>query len=316
MIVKRLAAAVAAVGLAACAGEPQAPSSELPSFASAASSVSPILDSINGDLAARGLDVRVSHAEFVLAASGRHDAAGQILFANNRAKRLDTRWVPGDARRLADGNRLTYLNFTPFMAANAGGGASVAGTAAVNASFDTWDAQVCSVLDLVERPWDGATNPSALLNVGLPQDIFAADITTMGFLPGALFDAVLGPGASSNVLGVTFTFIFINVGTGEPTDVDGDGRDDTALKEVWYNNAFAWGTSGAPGPIDIETVALHENGHALELGHFGKIFGTLSNLKLHVSPRAVMNAAILGTLRQPLGSDNAAYCGNFDSWPG
>jgi hypothetical protein len=28
-----------------------------------------------------------------------------------------------------------------------------------------------------------------------------------------------------------------------------------------------------------------------------------------------MNAAILGTLRQPLGTDNSAYCGNWAQWP-
>ena len=44
---------------------------------------------------------------------------------------------------------------------------------------------------------------------------------------------------------------------------------------------------------DIETVALHEAGHGLSQGHFGKAFRTVKNGKLHFSPRAVMNAAIL-----------------------
>jgi hypothetical protein len=37
-------------------------------------------------------------------------------------------------------------------------------------------------------------------------------------------------------------------------------------------------------------VALHENGHALGLGHYGKVFVTTNNAKLHIAPRAVMNA--------------------------
>jgi hypothetical protein len=67
--------------------------------------------------------------------------------------------------------------------------------------------------------------------------------------------------------------------------------------------------------MDVQTVALHEIGHAFEMGHFGKIFGTFGNLKVDVPPRAVMHAAILGTLRTPQGSDNAAFCGNWASWP-
>jgi hypothetical protein len=212
---------------------------------------------------------------------------------------------------LADGSRLTYMHVTPLLAAIGAGNAE----GAIDASFQTWDDQQCTTLDVVKRPWNGG-NPSAILAIpGLaPVSVFSADIVTMGYLPGALFDAVLGPGASASVLGVTFTFVFLESAGGPESDIDGDGRIDTALKEVWYNNAFDWTLSGLGNDIDVETVALHENGHALELGHYGKISGTLANLRLHASPRAVMNAAILGTLRSPKGTDNAAFCGNFGEW--
>jgi len=112
---------------------------------------------------------------------------------------------------------------------------------------------------------------------------------------------------------VTFTFIWVD-GNGDPTDINGDHRNDTALKEIWYNNAFLWSTNGGAG-VDVETVALHEEGHAVELGHFGRVAGNVQTGKLTVSPRAVMNAFILGVLRSPLGTDEASYCGNFASWP-
>jgi hypothetical protein len=79
------------------------------------------------------------------------------------------------------------------------------------------------------------------------------------------------------------------------------------LRRSWYNDAFHWNTTGIGPKVDIETVALHENGHALGLGHFGTLFLT-DNGKLHVAPYAVMNAIILGTLRRPLGTDNASFC--------
>lgn len=100
-----------------------------------------------------------------------------------------------------------------------------------------------------------------------------------------------------------------------PTDFDGNGYLDTALAEVWYNDDFDWTDTGDPALIDIQTVAFHENGHALGLGHYGKVFGTFANLRLHIAPRAAMNAFIFDVLREPLGTDNAAYCGLYGSWP-
>ena len=64
--------------------------------------------------------------------------------------------------------------------------------------------------------------------------------------------------------------------------------------------AFTWADDGV-SHFDIETVALHEAGHGLSQGHFGKIHGTVANGKIHFSPRAVMNAAYSGVQRAPDG---------------
>lgn len=264
---------------------------------------------VNERLAARGLPIELYKVEYVTGGPGATEV-GQTVFATDRTLRLESKWVPGDGRRLATGNVITQISSLPFAPANFGTPDQIDGTPPIDASFDTWNNVTCSNLDILTL----APTPlidSAVLGIGDP---FAADIVTIGFLPGGLFDAVLGAGASTNVLGVTFTFFFINP-DGSPTDIDNNGRNDTALKEVWYNDAFVWSTDGTPGTIDVETVALHENGHALELGHFGRVAVGDKNGKLHVSPRAVMNAFILGTLRSPLGTDNAAYCSNFASWP-
>ena len=73
------------------------------------------------------------------------------------------------------------------------------------------------------------------------------DIVTLGFLPGALFDLVLGPGASANVLGVTFTFVFGSFDSGgnfTPSDVDENGRTSPAFvipqRDPAFYDSFLW----------------------------------------------------------------------------
>ncbi len=273
------------------------------------------MSAINDYLEAAGLSVRIQKAEISFAENAPADAAS-VVFTNDRTLRLSTRWVPGDPRREADGDNITYLVDQSFRMANGSAGL-LNSEPAVDSAFSTWDGLECSNVDLVKRA-DTDPNPNFVLalfglanfNTANPN---AADITTTGFLPGFVFD-LLAPQGSQFILGVTWTLIFVD--QNGPTDIDGNGYFDTGLKEVWYNNAFTWTDTGAGG-IDIETVAFHENGHAMELGHFGKVHATFSPQggRLHVSPRAAMNAFILGTLREPLGTDNASYCGIFGAWP-
>jgi hypothetical protein len=288
-----------------------------PAFA-VASQPAPLVDAgfiaaqigeLNASLAAQGAGYAVERAELSFATNA-DPASPNIVVANNRTLRLDTRWVPGDARRGSAGNDITFANFQPLMFAPGAGSVEPS----VDAAFGTWNAVKCSKLDLAKRALAPGVFPSAIFGlVGFANDPFAADISTVGFLPGFLFDAFLGPGASSSVLGVTWTFVFTD-GAGNATDINHDGRDDTAIKEIWYNAGFTWSTTGSGG-VDVETVALHEEGHALELGHFGKVTFNLKKGTFHASPRAVMNAVVLDVLRSPKGTDNGGYCGNWASWP-
>jgi hypothetical protein len=87
----------------------------------------------------------------------------------------------------------------------------------------------------------------------------------------------------------------------------------SALNEVYYNDNFGspsgdrvgnpWGINIAMPGIDVETVALHENGHSLELGHFGP------------PPVAVMNPVYGGIRHSPLSIHHAGMCAVWGSWP-
>jgi len=132
-----------------------------------------------------------------------------------------------------------------------------------------------------------------------------ADITQAGWLPTSFFEALYGP--NSGVIAVTFSFTWVQ-------DLDEDGIPDKAFAEVYYNNFYPWGID-TNNPIDTETVVLHENGHALNLGHFGKAFRTTANGKLHFAPLAVMNAGYSGINQEVTATDNAAFCSIWASWP-
>ena len=316
---RRALACALVLVVAACADPTASPSSTAvaPSLAVVGDNepfaVSGYLAGIDRQAAARGLPIAVARAERLLTASAPAQTP-RLIFANDRQLRLQSRWVPSDIRRLATDATLSYGVFAPLAQATVGGSAE----AAFDASFATWNSVTCSKLAVRKRAIPAGQLPSFILTGFFPP----ADINDVGFVPGELFDLIFGAGASQFTVGVTVTFTFIQTdaagvpildpnGNPIPTDVDRDGRDDTAFKEVWFNDALAYSTTGAPGTIDIESAALHEHGHALELGHYGKIVGDLKTGKLHVSPRAVMNAILIDTQRAPLGTDNAALCGAY-----
>jgi hypothetical protein len=309
-----------AFALAACE-QNAGPEPAVPSFAgrnvAGAAQVSPVLAAMNTMLAARGMKIRVDHVEWVT--RGDADEAGQIVFANDRGnKQLEFQFVPGDPRR-GNGNAITYLVDQSDGATSTGATLSSAATeAAIDRGMHTWESTTtCSNFPIVKLTDTGA-DPD--LTDGLVLDDPArigtpfADITHAGWYPAAFFDA-LTPGGSQFILGATFTFTFID-GDGNPTDIDHDGKGDAAFRETYYNDAFEWGIdTDNSAAIDVETVALHESGHGLSQAHFGKIFGTFANLRLHFAPLAVMNAAISIQQHSLTGSDMAGHCSLWASWP-
>jgi hypothetical protein len=263
------------------------------------------MQEINRQLKQRGLRISVEAIEYFTIGLGR---------PSNRIHQQPFRWVPNDDRRVADGENITYL-VDQSDGATTSGLTNAQTEAALDAALLTWDNdKPLAKVDIIKRA-DAGADPDifdSFFGFGGEGNPFLADIVEAGWLPRAYFEAVGGPGGGRGILAFSVTFIFDD-GDGNPTDINGDNYLDTALNEVYYNDTFGdpandradrpWRIDGPPPAIDVQTVGLHENGHSLELGHFGP------------PPAAVLNPVYAGIRQTPLPSDNAGMNAVWSSWP-
>jgi len=257
-----------------------------------------ILNRVNEELSARGLSVLVGEIEYFTIGAGRPPT---------RILQQPFRWVPDDFRRLAAGDDITYL-VDSSDGATTSGLASAATESAIDSAMTTWNTEVsCSMLNIVKRP-DPGVDPDifdSFFGFGTFGFPFFADITHAGWLPKAFFDALLLDGGDF-IIAISVTFIF-------PTDINNDQYIDTALVEIYYNDNFGgplgirlgnpWAIDAALPAIDVETVALHESGHGLGVGHFGP------------PPKAVMNPGYTGIHQTLRPIDKAGQCTLYSQWP-
>jgi hypothetical protein len=270
--------------------------------AEAEATLAALLTRANTTLARRGSPYIVAEAEWI---SLGQTGPGQVFASHHGNRRLPFQFVPDDPRRVGDGpgNAITYL-------VDRSDGATVSGLspghteAAVDRAMETWGKVRCGATLL--KVADDGSDPDFLDGIfgfggiGTPR----AQITHAGWVEGVLPEGILA---------ITFTVGFRDE-QGLYSDIDGDGRWDCAFREIYYSDDWPWGIdAGYPG-IDVESVALHEAGHGLSQGHFGRQFRTPRSELIRSAPRAVMNAGYTGLGQDLRGTDMAGYCGVWSSW--
>jgi hypothetical protein len=279
---------------------------------------SQVLADMNVALAGAGINnIRIHSAEISVTKDGVNTAT--TLIANDRSHRISTLFVEGDPRR-GGSLDLSYLvdqsDGAALAFANPTGNATTVLTNEVtepiiDRAMRFWQNEPsCPGPAFVKIPDDGSdpdlvdalfTGNPALFGTPL------ADITHAGWLPSSFFN-LLVPNGSQFILGVTLTLSFVD-DEGNLTDVDGNGRADSAFSEIYYNRGFGWSENALTRPrgIDIDSVVTHEAGHAVGLGHFGKVFLD-NNGALKYAPRSIMNAVYISPFTQLAGTDNASFC--------
>ena len=254
-----------------------------------------------------------------------YEAGNTVVFNDVGNKQAPSDFVPNDPRNFFPGTNVlfwtdgteqgtegTNYSMTPSETLNA-----------IYSSVNTWNSISCS--EGVNFSHIFTTTPSDIYNdVGVVQRArgfggagwrINGSILHGGNLPAAFFE-VLREGGGERTLGVTFTFIFFDQ-TG-PTDIDQNGKNDVAFREIYINGSRNF--QDAPGDvmnngiIDYETVVMHEVGHGLSQNHFGKAIEG-KNGKIHFAPSALMNAGYSKAQREITATDNAGHCGIWENWP-
>ena len=235
-----------------------------------------VMSDFNRTLRAEWMDLRVEQIELLTVR--RERMGGNI-------HRLPFRWVTGDPRRGSERGQLTY-RIDPAPANM---------EAALDRAMATWGSDSCFTKKaaMVKRLDDGTDADlfDSRFGYGGFGDYRAADIVHAGWLPPDFFEQVTGSGGGESVVALSVTFIFVDL-EGVPSDLDGDGYMDAAHSEIYYNQGFSW----LAGGIDVESVGLHEVGHALGIGH------------VDPSCVAVMNPFYTGTRTSLRSHDHAALC--------
>jgi hypothetical protein len=233
---------------------------------------------------------------------------------------LDSQFVLNDPRREGR-NNLEYNSFTPFTFANAAIPTDAIQDEAFAQYYNSEFCENSASLNLsgIDRVPNNETWNSVIFNLvnedGSP--LFGqvvSDINTVGWLPGFVFQDLLG--LPFTPLGVAFTFVYTDE-NGGLTDINNDRFNDTAFVEIFYNDDVNWTEAAPTNPnsldVHLASIITHEQGHSLGLDHFGTLYSINGNIQY--VPKAVMNAFYLGGDNSQLRvTDKGSYCFIYNEW--
>lgn len=244
-------------------------------------------------------NIKIFKAEYMT--TGKDGKIGRtVFFSNTGNKKLAADFVPElsldgttDVSYYIDENRPSLD--LPIAETNM----------AIQKAMTTWDELTCSNLGMHQLPYSGDATGFVAELLGFDGSYgYFGDVTHCGWISRDFFD-ILEENGSSFILGVTFTLVFEG-------DFDNNKKADVAWREIYYNEAFSWRINDH---YDVETIALHETGHGLSQGHFGKAFLDAGTGKVHFSPRSAMNAGYSGIQTSIEKTDLAGHCSIWSSWP-
>jgi hypothetical protein len=314
-------------------------------------SVSAVLSAMNNQLAARGSNARILKAELIMDGKTWNGATSTIVLANDRFRGIGAEWVKGDPRRgeragvsyAVASHLLSPVRVRPFT--RDPNGANVRQVpvndldAQIEEAMTAWRNRKCSSAPIARvRDQNVGTNPDIIddllfgVAIGGPW-ARPADIVQSGWMHPLFFRLLFPKPKDANpedpepgdfILGVTLTLGFVD-NNGTPnnpdddrfTDIDRNGKADIWFSEIYHNARFFWGNTAALNVVDFYSVIAHETGHALGLGHFGKLFvtkkdavdgGGISLSEIKFAPYALMNAAYVGGRNEIAGTDNSSFC--------
>jgi hypothetical protein len=317
--------AVTAVLIAPVLAAQAAPEAKLETMATievASASVQEFIERQNQLSRAAGEPSAIERIEVMLspAAAARAGIPETVFYAKTHTMRLASRWVQGDPRR--QGRRaISYGNWEPGMWTLGLDHQYFYVEPGLDGAAATWNNVLCSNARLVKTSLPPLTIPSRYLRfrgyANVPQLV---DIGIVGWLPGSIFEKLFGP-IGRLYVGITIYDAYVDPLTGQFTDIDGDQRPDQANAEIWFQEGgyydVLWTLQANDDfyqlGMDVQTIALHELGHALDLDHMGAVFTDPRGV-VHESPIAIMNPLAVRSKRVPFGTDAAALCSNFATW--
>jgi len=269
---------------------------------------------VNSEFLLQGVSIQLGMIE----SHGTDGKINTVFFNDRDNKQMETDFVSGDPRR--DNSNKDATNTSDIFYAIDGQEAQTANglnktetDGAIIEGMSTWN-KVNVSKELNINNLGSSTDAPYNFNLGYVEFLISGgnsgsplvtDVMHSGF--NDLIDTIYGPG--NGVPAVTFSFWFVDE-DGNPTDIDQNSKNDTAFRDIYYNDSIQWKTDENQDShtiLDDEAVDLKQFTNTLSQVYFGKANRSEVNKKLQSPPSAVLNESYYGNQRTIDGTDKGLY---------